>query len=190
VAEEESPAADASSEAAQGEDELAADAFGPDLSPLRAEFTTLMDELVQMRSKIAVLGRQLFRTKVRVGIENLASDDATLARLVLTLDGAPIFRGDASRLSGEAERRAFEGFAAPGPHVLGVEAEQRSREDEDYRYTLRDEYRFVVVRGRLTEVTVTLDDDSDIAEDFADDGEGEYDVRVRIRVATRDLEAR
>ena len=45
------------------------------------------------------------------------------------------------------------------------------------------------MQGKVTEITLVLDDDSDIAEDFEDDGEGEYDVSTRVRVATRDLES-
>jgi len=156
----------------------------PDLSPLRSEFSALMDELVQARSRIAVLGQALFNTKLRVRVENDA-DDQILSGLTIRLDGAPIFRTD-SDVGGEG-RQVFDGFAAPGPHELTVEAEQRSRESEEYRYTQSNRYRFQVVSGKLIEVTITLDDDSDIAEDFEDDGEGEYDVRMRVRVATRDL---
>ena len=158
----------------------------PDLGPLRADFATLMDELVQARSRIAVLGNQLFRTKVRVLVENRA-DDAVLASFALRLDGAPIFRADGP--IGEEGRQVFEGFAAPGPHELTIEAEQRARENDTYRYLQRGRYRFEVVQGKVTEITLVLDDDSDIAEDFEDDGEGEYDVSTRVRVATRDLES-
>jgi len=163
---------------------------GPELGPLRTEFTSIMDELVQLRSTLAVLGRQLFRTKIRITIQNRAGDDNTLARIAVSLDGAPVFRDDGSGFNGEDGQRVFEGFAAPGPHVIELELEQRSRADDAYRYTMRDSYRLEAVRDQMTDVTIVLDDDSDIAEDFEDDGEGEYDVRTRVRVATRDLEAR
>lgn len=157
----------------------------PDLSPLRSELATLMDELVQTRARVAVLGRQLFETKVRVRVENRA-DDAVLATFSLRLDGAPVFV--MSDRLGDDGVTVFEGFAAPGPHELTVEAEQRTRANADYRYLQSDRYRFEVVQGQMTDVVIILDDDSDIGEDFADDGEGEYDVRTRVRVATRALE--
>lgn len=157
----------------------------PDLSPLRSELATLMDELVQTRARVAVLGRQLFETKVRVRVENRA-DDAILSTFSLSLDGAPVFV--MSDRLGDEGALVFEGFAAPGPHELTVEAEQRTRADADYRYLQTDRYRFEVVQGQMTDVVIILDDDSDIGEDFADDGEGEYDVRTRVRVATRPLE--
>ncbi len=103
-------------------------------------------------------------------------------------------RGGAARVRSSAasevykrQREVFEGFAAPGPHDLTVELEQRARANESYRYTQTDRYRFLVTESKLTEITLVLDDDSDIAEDFEDDGEGEYDVRTRLRIATREL---
>jgi hypothetical protein len=37
-------------------------------------------------------------------------------------------------------------------------------------------------------VTIVLEDDSDIARSFGSGGEGRYEVRTRVRVATRALE--
>ncbi len=143
-----------------------------------------MDELVQTRSRIAVLGEHLFQTKVSIRVVNRAGDQV-LSNFALRLDGAPVFQADGD--VSEEGRQAFEGFAAPGPHELTIEAEQRARADDEYRYVQRDRYRFQVLQGKLTEIVITLDDESDVAEDFADDGEGEYDVRTRVRIATREL---
>lgn len=156
----------------------------PDLEPLRADLATLMDELVQARSRVTVLGRALFDTKVVIRVENRA-DDQLLRGLVLRLDGDPVHRSDAD--PGAGTTPLFEGFAAPGPHDLTIEVEQRARANESYRYVQRNQFRFEVVQGKITEIVIRLDDDSDIAEDFADDGEGEYDVNMRVRVATRDM---
>jgi hypothetical protein len=161
---------------------------GPDLTPLREELSALMDELVQMRSRMAVLGRQLFQTRVRVRVHNRAQRRQSLARVALSLDGAPVFQHEGD--VGKDARQVFEGFAAPGPHQVTLEVEQRGRDGDDYRYTLRDTFRFEVVRGKLTDVLIVLDDKSNMAKAFPRGGEGEYDVRTRVRVATRDLDAR
>lgn len=161
-----------------------------DLAPLREEFTSLMDDLVETRARIATLGRSLFHTRLRINIQNRAGDLQALAHIAVFIDGAPVYRAEGSEFNGEDGRQVFEGFAAPGPHAIVIEVEQRSRDGEGYRYTLRDNYRFEVLRDKLTDVTAVLDDDSGIGEDFPDDQEGEYDVRTRVRVATREIDAR
>jgi len=157
-----------------------------DAQAVREELSTVMDSLVSARARAALLGKSLFKTRVRVQLENEAADDQVLGKVALSLDGNPIYRGDGSTLNPEGAK-LFEGYAAPGPHVLTVEIEQRAREDDGYRYSQTSSLRFVVPRGTLTDLTLVLDDDSDIAEDFKDDDEGEYDVRLRLEVVARPL---
>jgi hypothetical protein len=172
---EAAPAPDAADEAAT-----------QDAQAVREELSTVMDSLVSARARAALLGKSLFKTRVRVQLVNDAADDQVLGKVALSLDGNPIYRGDGSALNPEGAK-LFEGYAAPGPHVLTVEIEQRAREDDAYRYSQTSSLRFVVPRGTLTDLKLVLDDDSDIAEDFKDDDEGEYDVRLRLEVEARPL---
>jgi hypothetical protein len=154
---------------------------------LSKDVATVMDELVQLRARTRVLGKALFKTKMQVRVENEAAPDQIAARLQLWLDGAPIWSGDGSGLR-DPERVLFEGLAAPGPHVLTYEVEQRARDDEKYRYSQRASLRFVALRDRRMELVLVLEDDSDMAEDFDEDEEGEYDVRVQMQVSAHRLD--
>jgi hypothetical protein len=165
----------------------AAAASNEKLAALRADVTALTDDLVEARSRAAMLGKTLFKTQVRVRLQNLAAPDPVLVKIALKLDGAPIYRGDGSALSGDDARQVFQGFIAPGAHVLSAEIEQRSRQDAAYGYVLHETYRFVALREKRSELTLILDDDSDLASEFPDDSEGEYDVRVKLRVKTKNL---
>lgn len=162
----------------------------PDVSPIRSEYVALMDDLVQARMRVHALGNELFRTRIRVELHDRTGGQVTLSRIVVHLDGAPIFQSDGPVERAEQEgRELFTGALAPGPHVLTLEVEQRAREDDGYRYTLRESFRFQVTRERLSEVTLTLEDGSDMARSFPAGGEGRYEVRTRMRVATRALPA-
>jgi hypothetical protein len=154
---------------------------------LQTELSALMDELVQARTRAALLGKTLFKTVTRVYVQNLAGDDAVLSKVVLKLDGAPIFRGDSAALRGDDSRQVFEGFIAPGPHVLTAELEVASRDDSAYGYSLRETYKFQALRDKRNELSLVLRDDSDVASEFPDEQDGEYDVRMRLRVRTREL---
>ncbi|HJL15765.1 MAG TPA: hypothetical protein RMH99_08920 [Sandaracinaceae bacterium LLY-WYZ-13_1] len=159
----------------------------PDVSPIRADYVTLMDDLVQARMRVSALGSELFQTRIEVDLQDRTGDETTLARLVVHLDGAPIHQSEGALSGGDDGAQVFAGSLAPGPHVLTLEVEQRAREDDDYRYTLRESFRFQVARERLSEVTLILEDDSDMARSFPSGGEGRYEVRTRMRVATRAL---
>ncbi|MET0387351.1 MAG: hypothetical protein ABW321_15390 [Polyangiales bacterium] len=158
------------------------------LAGLRSDVAQLIDDMVQARARAAELGKTLFKTRLRLKIQNLAAPDPVLVKIVLTLDGAPIFRGDGAVLREDDARQVFDGMIAPGPHVLLAELEQRSRGDAAYGYTLHDTYRFQALRNKRSELTLIIDDDSDLAHDFPDDAKGEYDVRIKLRVRTKDLD--
>jgi hypothetical protein len=158
-----------------------------EVSGLQTELSSLMDELVQARTRAALLGKTLFKTVTRVYLQNLAGDDAVLSKVVLKLDGAPIYRGDSAALRGDEARQVFEGFIAPGPHVLTAELEVSSRNDAAYGYSLRESYKFQALRDKRNELSLSLRDDSDVASEFPDEQDGEYDVRMRLRVRTKEL---
>jgi hypothetical protein len=172
-------------ESAPGPAETPVDA--EQLASLQSELSTLMDDLVQARTRAGLIGKTLFKTLIRVHVQNLVGDDTALAKIVLKLDGAPIFRGDAASMRGDEARQVFEGYVAPGPHVLSVELEQNSRSDQAYGYTLRESYKFQALRDKRNELSLTLRDSSDMASEFPDDQDGEYDVRMRLRARTREL---
>lgn len=161
----------------------------PDISPIRADYVSLMDDLVQARMRVHALGNELFRTRIRVDLQDRTGGAVSVARMVVHLDGAPIFQSDGPVERADQGRELFVGALAPGPHVLTLEVEQRARDDAEYRYTLRESFRFQVIRERLSEVTLILEDSSDIARSFPAGGEGRYEVRTRVRVATRALPA-
>lgn len=179
-AEEAPPAAAPANEASK-----AADA--EEVSGLQTELSALMDELVQARTRAALLGKTLFKTVSRVYVQNLTGDAAVLSKVVLKLDGAPIYRGDSAALRGDDSRQVFEGFIAPGPHVLTAEIEVASRDDSAYGYSLRESYKFQALRDKRNELSLQIRDDSDVAREFPDDQDGEYDVRMKIRVRTKEL---
>jgi hypothetical protein len=157
------------------------------LSALRAETSVLIDEMAQARAKAALLGKTLFKTQLRLRVQNLAAPDPRLVKIELKLDGSPVFVGDGNTLSGDDARQVFEGFIAPGKHVLTAAVKQQSREDASFGYDLHDTYHFKAQRDKLSELTLIVDDDSDMASDYPDDGDGEYDVRLKLRVRTKNL---
>jgi hypothetical protein len=187
------PAADSGSAAAvSGEAEPVGAKAQPKLSAeqlaaLREESSQLIDEMSQARAKAALLGKTLFKTQLRLRVQNLAAPDPRLVKIELKLDGAPVFVGDGTTLSGDEARQVFEGFIAPGRHVLTAELKQQSREDATFGYNLHDSYHFKVQRDKLSELTLIVDDDSDMASDYPDDGDGEYDVRLKLRVRTKNI---
>lgn len=147
----------------------------------------LMDRMVQARTRLAVLGEALYATRVSIALDHRV-EAFRVEAVRLFLDGAPVYEGDGQGLLGGEAVVLHAGFAAPGMHDLRLEVDQVSKEDGRYGYTLEQRFRFRAVEDQRTDVRIRMDDDSDIAEDFEDDQDGEYDVRTRMRVRSEPLE--
>jgi hypothetical protein len=64
---------------------------------------------------------------------------------------------------------------------VGVEVERFDARNRQYRSLQSSRFTVVVPENQTLEANVLLEDDSDMAEDFPDDQDGEYDLRVRFR---------
>jgi hypothetical protein len=156
-----------------------ASAQGPDVSGLEKELASVLDELIQARTRAAVLVKTLFRTPLEVWVVRRA-DAQRLSHITLRLDGVPVHDSDGAALaSGEA--KLFSGFAAPGAHELSVEISEESKERSTYRYTRTERFRLEVAKETRTRIELVLRDDSDMAEELPEGDEGEYDVRTILR---------
>ena len=152
---------------------------GPDVSHLESELASVLDELIQARTRTSVLVKTLFRTPVEVTVIRRA-DDQRLAHITLRLDGVPVHDSDGSALaSGEA--KLFSGFAAPGLHDLAIEISEESKERSDYRYVRSERFRLEVKKDTRTHIELVLRDSSDMAEELPEGDTGEYDVRTIMR---------
>jgi hypothetical protein len=149
------------------------------VSRLETELASVLDELIQARTRTSVLVKTLFRTPVEVWVIRRA-DDQRLAHITLRLDGVPVHDSDGSALaSGEA--KLFTGFAAPGLHDLAIEISEESRERSDYRYVRSERFRIEVKKDTRTNIELVLRDSSDMAEELPEGDPGEYDVRTIMR---------
>lgn len=161
------------------------------LTPAPAEFPSgaakpppfaydkLLGDIATLRSRVAALTTTLFASKLRVVVET-KGQDARLASLNVTLDDGVVFAAPA-RFSAEDERTVYEHAVAPGHHVVGVEIERYDARNKQYRTWQSSRFSVVIPESKLIDAHLTIVDDSDMAEDFPDGADGEYDLRVRLR---------
>jgi hypothetical protein len=98
----------------------------------------------------------------------------------VTLDGGIVYTAP-DRFSPSEPQVVYHHAVAPGQHVVGVEVERYDARNRQYRTYQTSKFTVVVPENQTLEATVMLEDDSDMAEDFPDDQDGEYDLRVRLR---------
>ncbi len=142
-------------------------------------YDQLLGDIASLRSRVSALTTTLYASKIRVLVET-DGDDARIETFVVTLDGGVVYRAP-KRFSAEDEKVIYEHGVAPGHHVLGVEIERSDARGKAYKTYQSSRFSIVVPEKKKLETHFIIEDDSDMAEDFPDDEDGEYDLRVRLR---------
>lgn len=143
------------------------------------EYDKLLGDIAALRSRVAALTTTLFASKLRVVVET-RGDDSRLASFNVTLDDGVVFAAPA-RFSADDERTVYEHAVAPGHHVLGVEIERYDARNKEYRSWQSTRFSVVVPESKLVDAHLVVEDESDMAEDFPEDADGEYELRVKLR---------
>jgi hypothetical protein len=152
---------------------------GPDVSQLERELASILDELIQARTRAAVLTKTLFRTPIEVWVMR-RSGDLRLGRIRLRLDGVPVHDSDGAALA-RGEAKLFSGYAVPGMHELTLEIEEEAEQQSGYRHQRQERFRLEVKKDSATKLELVLRDSSDMAEELPQGDEGKYDVRTVLR---------
>lgn len=157
-----------------------ADEFpGGNLKTTPPNYDQLLGDIASLRSRVSALTTTLYASKLKVLVET-DGDDARIDSFMITLDGGVVYRAPA-RFSAEDEKVVYEHGVAPGHHVIGVEIERTDARGKAYKTWQTSRFSVVVPEKKRLEAHFSIEDDSDMAEDFPDDEDGEYDLRVRLR---------
>lgn len=149
----------------------------PKAAPVAYE--RLMADIAALRSRVAAVTTTLFSSKLRV-LVGVEGDDARVASFRVTLDEGVIYAA-ADRFGGDEPQVVYEHAVAPGHHMLGVEIERYDARNRSYRTYQSSKFAVVVPESQRLETSFRIEDDSDMADEFPDDQDGEYDLRVRLR---------
>lgn len=153
----------------------------PDVSSLQSELSSVLDELIQARTRAAVLAKSLFKTRIELLVSRRA-DDQKIVHIRMGLDGVPVHDSDGSAVSTSEQARLFQGYVAPGVHEVSVEITEQAKDNPTYRYTRSERFRIETKKNTSTQVELYLHDDSDMAEELPQGDDGTYEVSTRVRV--------
>ncbi len=148
--------------------------------PPPPEYDKLLGEIAALRGRVASLTTTLFASKLRVVVETDDHDDARITKLVVTLDDGVVYSAP-PRFSAEDGKVVYEHAVAPGHHVLGIEVERSDSRGKEFQTWQATKTSIIVPESKLLLAEILLEDDSDMAEDFPDDQDGEYELNVSVR---------
>lgn len=152
--------------------------------PPPVAYDKLLADIAALRSRVASVTTTLFSSKLRV-LVGVEGDDARVASFRVTLDDGVVYAAP-ERFSADEPTAVYEHAVAPGHHMLGVEIERYDARNRQYRTYQSSKFSVIVPEGKRLETSLRIEDDSDMADDFPDGEDGEYDLRVRLRAQVID----
>jgi hypothetical protein len=133
---------------------------GPSVESLRAEYDELRDALFRSRARRETLENALFSTQLLPTVVWEGGRHHTVKRIELRFDGVRLWESNEGLTADKAVALSPKS-APPGPHVLGVRVEVRSREDPKLGYVSDQSFALTLPEGKKTTVEITVDEDGD-----------------------------
>lgn len=154
-----------------------------DVDSLRQEYLKLRDELFESRARAATVASAVFSTRIQVKLAFTTGRFYGVTRATVRLDGASVFDDTEGKIANDDAVR-FDGWIAPGRHVLTFRVETVGKDDE--RFTSATEATIVVqaVAGKDLAVIAKASDGGDIAYEWKRKERGGYRLGIDVDVKT------
>jgi hypothetical protein len=154
-----------------------------DVDALRQEYLQLRDELFQSRARAATVASALYSTKISIKLAYASGRFYNVTRAVVRLDGASVFDDTEGTIAADDAVR-FEGWIAPGRHVLSIRVEATGKDDD--RFTSATETSVVVqaIAGKDLVVVARARDGGDLPYTWKKKERGTYKLGVDVDVKT------
>jgi hypothetical protein len=153
-------------------------------APSTPQLDALLSRVAALRSRIAALAGALFSSKLRIEVR-AKGESVRLESLHVSLDGGLVYTAP-PRSGFEQAEIVYEHAVAPGQHVVAIEVERHDARNA--QFSTWQESRFVVLvpEKKLLWTRFELEDESNMAEDFAEDNEGKYQLAVKLIAEVND----
>jgi hypothetical protein len=154
-----------------------------DVDSLRQEYLKLRDELFESRARAATVASAVFSTRIQVKLAFTTGRFYGVTRAVVRLDGASVYDDTGGKIASDDAVR-FDGWIAPGRHVLTFRVETVGKDDE--RFTSATEATIVVqaIAGKDLAVIAKASDGGDIAYEWKRKEKGGYRLGIDVDVRT------
>lgn len=162
---------------------------GGDVDQLRQEYLALRDELFKSRARAATVASQLYTTRVAIKLTYTTGRYYNPTKVSIRLDGASVY-DDATGAIAKDDGVRFEGYVAPGRHVVTFRVEATGKDDDSFTSMTETQLVVKAVAGKDLVVSGRAHDSGDIAYAWKREEHGNYglgiDTAVKAVAAPKD----
>ena len=154
-----------------------------DVDSLRQEYLSLRDELFKSRARANAVASQLYSTRIQIKLTYTSGRYYNPSKAVIRLDGAAIYENATGGIAGDDGIR-FEGFIAPGRHLITFHVEATGKDDDSFTSTTESQIVVKAVAGKDLLIAAKARDSGDIAYEWKRSERGSYGLGIDVAVRT------
>ncbi len=155
----------------------------PDVDTLRQEYLSLRDELFKSRARANAVASQLYSTRIQIKLTYTSGRYYNPAKAVIRLDGASVYENATGGIAGDDGIR-FEGFVAPGKHLITFRVEAAGKDDDSFTSVTENQIVVKAIAGKDLIVAAKAKDAGDIAYEWKRKERGSYGLGLDVSVKT------
>jgi hypothetical protein len=156
----------------------------PDVDALRQEYLSLRDELFKSRARANAVASQLYSTRIQIKLTYTTARYYNPAKATIRLDGANVYDNASGAIGGDDGVR-FDGFIAPGRHVITFRVEATGKDDDTFTSTTETQIVVKAVANKDLVVAARAKDGGDIAYEWKKSEHGSYGLGIDVSVKTQ-----
>jgi hypothetical protein len=158
-----------------------------DVDSLRQEYLGLRDELFKSRARANAVASQLYSTRIQVKLTYTTGRFYNPAKSSIRLDGASVYEDTSGAIAVDDGVR-FDGYIAPGRHLLTFRVEASGKDDDSFTSTTENQIVVKAVAGKDLLVAARARDSGDIAYEWKRTEHGSYGLGIDVAVRTAKVE--
>ena len=157
----------------------------PDVDSLRQEYLSLRDELFKSRARANAVASALYSTRIQIKFAWTSGRYYGVQKAQVRLDGATVYE-DAGGAIATDDGVRFDGYVAPGRHLVTFRVEAAGKDDDSFTSTTESQIVVKAVPQKDLLVTAKAHDSGDIAYEWKKSEHGNYGlgIDVSVRAAT------
>jgi hypothetical protein len=152
-----------------------------DVDTLRQEYLSLRDELFKSRARANAVASQLYSTRVQIKFTWASARYYGVNKASIRLDGATVYE-DASGAIGNDDGIRFDGYVAPGRHLVTFHVDATGKDDDTFTSSTESQIVVKATAGKDLLVAARGKDSGDIAYQWKKNEHGTYGLGIDVAV--------
>jgi hypothetical protein len=154
-----------------------------DVDALRQEYLSLRDELFKSRARANTVASALYSTRIQIKLTYTTARYYNPAKSTIRLDGASVYEDATGGIGGDDNIR-FDGYVAPGRHLITFRVEATGKDDDSFTSSTEAQIVVKAVAGKDLIVNARAKDAGDIAYAWKQKEKGSYGLGIDVSVKT------